>query len=270
MQTKEHLLTDLLVGLFSPEELGRFVRFGPDGAALYRLLSWTGPPLVVAAETVDLLRRHGLIDANLFDRLVDLRPTAVDRIRDVQRLWVTPPASQPPQEHVPGSDSTSRAHAHGGEPARIFVSYSHRDRSFVEELGSHLKLLQRQGLIEVWSDSEITAGQEWHEVINEGMERADIFLLMVSASFLSSDFCWGIEVKRALERHDQGSAIVVPVILRPCLWKESPLARLQALPKDAKPISTHRNTDEVWSDVADAIRGIVVRGLHKPRPGERP
>lgn len=141
----------------------------------------------------------------------------------------------------------------------MFVSYSHRDSSFVDELRSHISLLQRQGLIEVWHDSEITAGEEWSKVIDEQLETADIILLLVSSSFLSSDFCWSVELKRAMQRHAAKEAIVIPVILRPCLWEEAPFAKLQALPQGGIPIRQSRNTDDAWLEVAIGIKEAVQR-----------
>ena len=100
-------------------------------------------------------------------------------------------------------------------PLRIFVSYSHKDDAFREELETHLKLLQRQGHIATWTDRRISPGATWAAAIDENIEQADIILLLVSADFVASDYCFGKELTVAMQRHNQGKARVVPIILRP-------------------------------------------------------
>jgi hypothetical protein len=254
-ETKEQQLHRLFMELFrGPEDLTRFLKFGLQDADVYAELPIGQPLAPLAYETVDLLRRRGLVDANLFSQLAALYPGRAARVQQVARAWINLPESAPPVEHAIPTTGTGRRNI-----PRIFVSYSHRDRTFVEELSAHLRLLQRQGLVEVWTDSEITAGQEWSEAIDNQLNSADIILLMVSSNFLASEFCWGVEMSRALERHAAGSAVVIPVLLRPCLWDDAPFAKLQAVPRDAKPISMHRNTDEAWVDVALEIRTAVER-----------
>jgi|ERR1039458_7559149 internalin A len=86
----------------------------------------------------------------------------------------------------------------------VFVSYSHRDEQFRDELMRHLSVLQRQKVIALWNDRRIDAGQEWKNEIDRNLEQAQVVLLLISADFLASDYCWGIEMKRALEQHESG------------------------------------------------------------------
>ena len=99
-------------------------------------------------------------------------------------------------------------------PIELFISYSHKDDALREQLDTHLSLLKRQGVIEAWHDRRIGAGQEWAGAIDEHLNSAASILLLVSADFLASDYCYDLEMKRALERHDAGDAWVIPVILR--------------------------------------------------------
>jgi len=140
------------------------------------------------------------------------------------------------------------------EPISIFYSYSHKDERLREKLEEHLALLKRQGVISVWHDRRIVAGTEWANQIGEHLESARIILLLVSSSFLASDYCYGKEMERALERHDKGEAKVFPTILRPCDWHGAPFAKLQALPKDAKAVTLWANRDEAFTNVAEGIR----------------
>lgn len=98
---------------------------------------------------------------------------------------------------------------------RLFISYSHRDEALRAELDKHLALLRRQGVLDLWSDHRIPAGGELDAHIDVALESADVIALLVSSDFVSSEYCYGIEMKRAMERHDAGEASVLPVMLRP-------------------------------------------------------
>lgn len=116
------------------------------------------------------------------------------------------------------------------DPIKTFVSYSHKDKSLWQELNTHLQILVRQRKIAPWSDREIEAGAEWETRIREELELAQIILLLISADFLASEYCFTNEMMRAIERHDQGTARVIPILLRSCVWDGSPFSKLQALP----------------------------------------
>lgn len=119
----------------------------------------------------------------------------------------------------------------------LFYSYSHKDEIYKNELQNHLSILKSQGYFEAWSDRQITPGAEWEEEINLNLQKANIVLLLLSSDFLASDYCNDTETIFALEQHEKGNAIVVPIIVRPCLWLKSHFKKLQALPKDGKPIT---------------------------------
>lgn len=118
----------------------------------------------------------------------------------------------------------------------VFFSYSHKDEDLRNELEIHLAVLKRQGVISTWHDRRITAGDEFADKISCHLESADIILLLVSPYFIASDYCYEVEMKRALERHDAGEARVIPVILHPCYWHGAPFGRLLAVPSDGKPV----------------------------------
>src|SRR5262249_17076867 len=121
------------------------------------------------------------------------------------------------------------------KPVEVFYSYSHRDEEFRDELEKHLRQMKRDGLITGWHDRRIGAGMEWKSSIDEHLESAGVILLLISSDFLDSDYCYDVELKRAMERHEKGEARVIPVILRHCDWSSAAFAKLQALPKNAKP-----------------------------------
>ncbi len=141
----------------------------------------------------------------------------------------------------------------------IFFCYAHEDELFLKKLKTHLKPLQRQGLINMWHDRGISAGTEWEQAIKEHLDNAQITLLLVSPDFMDSDYCYGIEMQRAIERHERGEARVIPIILRPVYWQGEPLGKLQALPTDAKPVTDPlwQNLDRAFYDVTLGIREVV-------------
>lgn len=141
--------------------------------------------------------------------------------------------------------------------ARIFFSYSHDDESHRDQLEKHLSALQHEGLIESWHDRRLLAGSYLDDGIDKQLETADVVLLLVSASFLASNYCYGIEMRRALERHAQDSCKVIPVIVRACEWTKTPLGKLLAVPKDGKPVTLWSNYDEAMTDVARQIRRVL-------------
>ncbi len=118
----------------------------------------------------------------------------------------------------------------------IFFSYSHKDETLREKLEKQLSLLKWQGLITGWHDRKIVAGQEWAGEVDTHLNTAQIILLLVSPDSMASDYCYGIEMKRAMERHEAGEARVIPIILRPTDWKSASFGQLKALPKDGKEV----------------------------------
>lgn len=139
----------------------------------------------------------------------------------------------------------------------IFISYSHRDEKDRIKLEDHLKILQRIGMITTWTDRKITAGDEWKNQIDKNLNSCWIILLLISSNFLASDYCYDIEMTAALKRHSNNEAVAVPVILRDCLWQKSPFAKLQALPKDGKPIQKFSRKDEAYTNIAREICRIM-------------
>ena len=147
---------------------------------------------------------------------------------------------------------------------RLFLSYSHQDEKLRDQLAKHLSQLQEEGVIRPWHDSMIVPGTEWKGEIDKNLESARLILLLVSSDFVASDYCYGPEMARALERASTGDARVIPVILRPVDWLRSPFGNLEALPKDGKPITLWPNRDDAFNDVARAIRGVCQELMDQP------
>ena len=140
---------------------------------------------------------------------------------------------------------------------RVFYSYAHEDRELRDKLSAFLApLVQNNKLVE-WYDRKVKPGADWAHEINDRLDTADLILLLVSGDFLASEYCFGVEVDKALARLKQGEAEVVPILLKPCLFDESRFSELQFLPRDAKPITSSAAPDDAFVEVAKEIRDLV-------------
>ncbi len=140
---------------------------------------------------------------------------------------------------------------------KCFISYSHKDDDLRKSLEEHLSPLRREKLLVCWRDIDILAGNEIDTEINEELEKSQIILLLVSASFINSEYCYGKEMKYAIKRHDDKTAKVIPIILRDCLWQVTPFAKLKALPKDGNAVSSWDNPDLAFTDIAKEILKVI-------------
>lgn len=144
-------------------------------------------------------------------------------------------------------------------PVEIFLCYAHEDSTYVRKLKKHLTPLQRENLISVWHDVNISPGAEWEREINTHLNTAGIILLLISPDFMASDYCFSVEMQRAMERHERGEARVIPIFLRPTDWKGAPFGKLHALPTDAKPITDPSwvTQDKALSTVVEKVRKVI-------------
>jgi hypothetical protein len=149
-----------------------------------------------------------------------------------------------------GDDATS--------PLKIFISYSHEDEAFKDELVKMLDVLQRHGIVDAWDDRRIEEGDEWNTSIQDAMNDCDLALLLVSPDYLASRFIQEEEQPKLLQRRQEMQLRVIPIIVRPCKWTSDPvLKNLQALPKNGKAVTKfskeNGERDEVWVDIATVI-----------------
>jgi TIR domain len=140
---------------------------------------------------------------------------------------------------------------------KVFISYTHTDQELRKKLEEHLSSLLYSGEITIWQDQEIPAGANWEDQINTHLSSADLILLLVSASFIASKYCWNKEVQAALQRHKRGEARIIPIILKPTVWQNTPLGQLQALPTGAKPVTQWNDQDAALEDVVQGLQKVV-------------
>jgi len=142
---------------------------------------------------------------------------------------------------------------------KIFIYYAHEDEQLCQGLEKQLRVLQRQGLITLWHDRTISPGADREREIDAYLNEADIILPLVSPDFIDSDYCYGNEMKRAMHRHEQGLARVLPILLRPVYWQATPFGKLQMLPANAEPVSSKywHTLDDAFFEVTKGIEKVV-------------
>ncbi|MDQ3020628.1 MAG: toll/interleukin-1 receptor domain-containing protein [Bacteroidota bacterium] len=139
----------------------------------------------------------------------------------------------------------------------IFISYSHADELYKNDLVNHLSGLKRSGIINDWDDRKILPGEKWDEEIKKHFKDSKLVLFLVSSDFMASDYIQDIEIRTAIEKHERGEITIVPIIIRDCDYTSLSLSKFQALPKNAKPISSWENKDEGWANVVQQLKKII-------------
>ena len=151
-------------------------------------------------------------------------------------------------------------------PIRIFIAYSKHDEAYLKALLKHLKPATKNNTIEVFHDGEIEAGKEWNKTIKDNLHQSDIILLLVSANFVATDYCYDEEMIAAIALHEQGKAQVIPIIVTPFDFEDMPFAKLNFLPSKAKPISlyTDEGQHQAYTEIVIALK-INYKEVYKRR-----
>jgi len=149
--------------------------------------------------------------------------SAVDRIKDKS-----------------GAETSRDARSSSDSPrirGGIFISYSHKDKKWLERVQVHLKPLERLGVTR-FDDTLIKPGSKWREEIRVAIKSARVAILLVSADFLASDFIASDELPPLLAAAKADGAVIIPVIVSPCRFAETKsLSQFQALNSPARPLS---------------------------------
>ncbi len=141
-------------------------------------------------------------------------------------------------------------------PVSIFISYAHKDETFKDELRTHLKPYERANIVKVWDDRSIIPGQEWDQEIKNHLEQSEVILFLISPDFMASGYIDEVEIKKAMARHNEKKTRIVPIVIRPSNLALLPLNHFQAVPKNAKPITTWQDRDEAWLDVTNQLGNL--------------
>jgi hypothetical protein len=140
----------------------------------------------------------------------------------------------------------------------IFISYARKDERLKSQLVKHLSPLVRQEAIRCWDDQQLHAGEQREEIFRY-FDAAHIILCLISSDFISSDYCYDVEMKRAWQRRELNEAIIIPILLKPVDWNNLPFRAVQVIPRTHKPITRHTNRDWAFVDVAKEIDKVVRR-----------
>ncbi len=139
----------------------------------------------------------------------------------------------------------------------IFYAYAPEDETWVQELEKHLTSLKRQSIISTWHPRLITAGSDWQHVIDVHLHKASLILLLISPDFLASDYCYGNEMRQALQREREKGVCVIPILLRPVEWQHAPFAHLRPLPPNALFLTEWPDRDRAFAEVTAGIRRTI-------------
>lgn len=142
-------------------------------------------------------------------------------------------------------------------PVKVFFSYSPNDERLKKELENHLAPLKHRGDINTWDEQRILAGDEKKKEIAAQFESANLILLLLSPSFMASDYCYTVEMPRALEKRESGEAKVIPIRLKAVDLRMTPFQGLQVIPKDGNAIEGRFNRNKVLKQVVEEVAIVV-------------
>ncbi len=143
---------------------------------------------------------------------------------------------------------------------KAFISYSHQDAAMLDILHKHLAQLKRDNIINTWTDQEITAGKRLNQAISSSLSTSNLFIALLSHEYIASRYCYETEFEKAQEMEQQGKIIIVPIIVEPCDWLNTPFKNFKALPKDGKAITTWENKNTAFLDVVQGLRKLIEYG----------
>lgn len=152
-------------------------------------------------------------------------------------------------------------------PVSAFISYSHANAKSLDRLHKHLAMLERDGSLDAWTDHDILPGDKFEERIDGGLAKSQLFVALLSADYLASEYCYDKEFAYAQQRAAEGQLRIVPVIIEPCEWLSSPFAEYSALPKDGKAISEWSNQNAAYHGVVTGLRRVIEDIARTAGPG---
>ena len=156
------------------------------------------------------------------------------------------------------------------KPVKVFISYAHEDEAFKVKLEKHLSMLKRRGMLDTWNDRELNVGDEWDVEIKAALHEADIVLFLLSADALASDYIHDVEIKKALENYKQNKTTIIPVLLRPCSFRDSPLSHFKSLPEKRESIQEYPNQDDAFMEIYNHLRQLAIQIEHAKQAHKTP
>jgi len=139
-----------------------------------------------------------------------------------------------------------------------FISYSHQDSPMLDLLHKHLAQLRRDSLLSAWTDREIAAGGNLNDNISQALAKSQLFIALLSPDYIASNYCYETEFETALSMEKKGEIVIIPIIIEPCDWLDTPFNAFKALPKDGKAVVSWENKNTAFLDVIQNLRKIAV------------
>ncbi|MEZ0183538.1 leucine-rich repeat domain-containing protein [Flavobacterium oncorhynchi] len=148
------------------------------------------------------------------------------------------------------------------QKSSLFISYSHKDKEWLNRVQTHLKVLNHQNDVElnVWDDTKILAGEKWKEEIAKALKNAKVAILIISTDFLASDFIQSSELPDLLNNANENGTKLLSLIVKPCRFKhQAGLNDLQALNDPSMPLSKMSDSDqeEILVKLTDRIEQLI-------------
>ena len=227
----------------------------PDGHP--RLLEFCpARPVLASCDTrLGQLALYELEAAGGVERLASQQDEPGAGVIAAEAMTVAPTPAPPHVQPVNVERSAPKSVA--SLPIRIFLSYAREDRSLKETLRKFLRPLERAGMVSIWDDRDLLAGAGWDAEILQRMREADVFLMLITAAALASDYIVLKELEAAMTAYRNQQARVIPILFESCAWKETALRDLQALPRDARPVTSWEREDEAYQDIVEGIQAVI-------------
>jgi hypothetical protein len=139
----------------------------------------------------------------------------------------------------------------------VFLSSARSDQSLLDKLVEHLSIMEREGLIHLWNDCNVSPGIDWRSLVRSHLQIAQLILFLISPAFITSDFWDSQEMEDLLKRHERGEVRIIPILLRPVEWNKAPLNSLQVLPLNKEPVTCWRHREKAFLDIAQGVRAAI-------------
>ena len=136
---------------------------------------------------------------------------------------------------------------------QVYFLAAHEEEDECQAIRKHLVPAIRNSKIpiEINSDFDIPAGEDKAQYKLKLLE-ADIVLALISSDYISDDETYE-RTQKVIARYNNNETILVPILVRNCLWKSTPFVNLPLLPKNFQPL----NNKQFWNSEDDALMAVV-------------